>query len=86
MSILKIFFSSFMAGCLLSFAGGVALIVNSSPWFQDNAPGLIKMIAGMIFPIGLVMIVMTGADLCTGSFMVCKDRHGRPALVLLSLT
>lgn len=28
------------------------------------------MIAALVFPLSLVMIVLTGTDLCTGSFMV----------------
>jgi len=70
MRIDKIFFSSFMAGALLAFAAAVSLITNSAPWYQENAPGLIKMISAMVFPIGLVMIILTGADLVTGTFMV----------------
>lgn len=69
MRIDKIFFSSFMAGCLLSFACAALLSTNSSPWYQENAPGLIRMIGAIIFPFGLVTVVLTGADLCTGSFM-----------------
>jgi len=54
---------------------------------QENAAGLIKMLAAIVFPFGLVgraplivtfsqadhsyvTVVLTGADLCTGSFMV----------------
>lgn len=73
MRIDKIFFSAFMAGALLSFAAGVSLITNTSPWYQDNAPGLIKTIAALVFPLGLVAIVLTGADLVTGTFMVSSD-------------
>ena len=69
MRIDKIFFSSFMAGCLLAFACAASLSTQTSPWYQDNAPGLIRMIGAIIFPFGLVTIVLTGADLCTGSFM-----------------
>lgn len=68
MRIDKIFFSSTLAGMLLGFACAAALSTYSSPWYQDNAPGLIRMIGAIIFPFGLVMIVLTGADLCTGSF------------------
>lgn len=67
----KIFFSSFIAGCLLAFACAASLSTNSSPWYQENAPGLIRMLGAVIFPWGLVTIVITGADLCTGSFLVC---------------
>lgn len=66
----KVFFSAVSAGCLLSFACGTVLSTNSSPWFQENAPGLIRTICSLVFPYGLVMIILTGADLCTGSFMV----------------
>lgn len=70
MRIDKIFFSSFMAGCLLAFACAVLLSTNASPWYQENAAGLIRMLGALVFPFGLVTIVLTGADLCTGSFMV----------------
>ncbi|KAJ5247641.1 hypothetical protein N7468_002624 [Penicillium chermesinum] len=65
----KVFFSSVSAGCLLALACGTALSTNASPWFQSNAPGLIRTISALVFPYGLVMIILTGADLCTGSFM-----------------
>lgn len=71
MRIDKIVISSFMAGALLSFAGACYVTVQTSPWYQTNAPGLIKLLGALIFPFGLVVIVMTGADLATGSFMVC---------------
>ncbi|KAK5167450.1 uncharacterized protein LTR77_007149 [Saxophila tyrrhenica] len=69
MRIDKIFFSSFMAGCILALACATSLSTNTSPWYQENAPGLMRMIGAIIFPWGLVSIVVSGADLCTGSFM-----------------
>jgi formate/nitrite transporter FocA (FNT family) len=66
----KVFFSSVSAGCLLAFACGTVLSTNTTPWFQDNAPGLIRTVSALVFPYGLCMIILTGADLCTGSFMV----------------
>ncbi|EXJ62459.1 hypothetical protein A1O7_02896 [Cladophialophora yegresii CBS 114405] len=65
----KVFFSSVSAGCLLSFACATALSTNAAPWYQENAPGLIRTLSALVFPYGLCMIVLTGADLCTGSFM-----------------
>lgn len=65
----KIIISSFMAGALLSFAGACYTVINTSSWYTENAPGLIRMYGALIFPFGLVVIVMTGADLATGSFM-----------------
>ncbi|PYI09550.1 Formate/nitrite transporter [Aspergillus sclerotiicarbonarius CBS 121057] len=65
----KVFFSAVSAGCLLGLACGTALSTNTSTWFQENAPGLIRTISALVFPYGLCMIILTGADLCTGSFM-----------------
>ncbi|KAK4496493.1 hypothetical protein PRZ48_012473 [Zasmidium cellare] len=70
MRIDKMFISSVVAGMLLAFACAVSLSTQTSPWYQDHAPGLIRMIGAVIFPFGLVMIVVTGVDLCTGSFMI----------------
>ncbi|KAH2736312.1 hypothetical protein KXW77_001086 [Aspergillus fumigatus] len=69
----KVFFSAFSAGCLLAFACGTALATNTTAWFQENAPGLIRTISALVFPYGLCLIVLTGADLCTGSFMLAQD-------------
>ncbi|KAJ5646366.1 Formate/nitrite transporter [Penicillium lividum] len=65
----KVFMSAVSAGCLLSFACGTALSTNSSTWFAENAAGLLRTIAALVFPYGLVMIILSGADLCTGTFM-----------------
>ncbi|KAJ5129074.1 hypothetical protein N7448_002785 [Penicillium atrosanguineum] len=65
----KVFLSSTSAGCLLAFACGTSLSTDASPWYQDNAPGLIRTISALVFPYGLCMIILTGADLCTGTFM-----------------
>jgi len=65
----KVLFSAVSAGCLLAFACGTTLSTTAAPWFQDNAPGLIRTIGALVFPYGLCMILLTSADLCTGSFM-----------------
>jgi formate/nitrite transporter FocA (FNT family) len=48
MRIDKIFMSSVMGGMLLSFACAVLLSTNTAPWFQDNAPGLIRTIGALV--------------------------------------
>lgn len=35
----KIIVSAFMAGALLSFAGACNVVIQTSPWYQTNAPG-----------------------------------------------
>jgi Formate/nitrite transporter len=54
MRIDKMFINSFMGGALVSFGCALALSTNSSPWFQTNAPGLIRTISAMVFPVGLI--------------------------------
>lgn len=66
----KVFVSSFLAGCLLALACACTLTVSVAPWYQENAPGVIALLGALIFPWGLVAILSTGTDLCTGSFMV----------------
>lgn len=70
----KIFTSAVMAGMLLAFACATLLSTSASPWYQSEAPGLIRTIAALVFPYGLCMIVLTGSDLCTGSFLVRSYR------------
>ncbi|PKY01995.1 Formate/nitrite transporter [Aspergillus campestris IBT 28561] len=65
----KIFLSAVSGGGLLAFACGSLLSTATAPWFQDNAPGLIRTISSMVFPYGLCMIILTGVDLCTSSFL-----------------
>ncbi|KAI4849016.1 formate/nitrate family transporter [Aureobasidium sp. EXF-8846] len=85
MRIDKTIISSFMAGCLLSFGGACYAIINTSPWLNENAPGIPRMFGALIFPFGLVVIVMTGADLCTGSFMytTLACLHRRTSVLLM---
>ena len=51
----------------------VALSTETAPWYQENAPGLIRTIGSCFFPVGLIMIVLSGADLFTSNVMV---KHG----------
>ena len=48
----------------------VALSTETAPWYQENAPGLIRTIGSVFFPVGLIMIVLSGADLFTSNVMV----------------
>src|ERR1700760_4162654 len=56
---------------LLGFGCALNISTNSSPWFHEHAPGLIKTIAACFFPVGLIMCFLTGADLFTSYCMVC---------------
>ncbi|KAF4970544.1 hypothetical protein FSARC_2453 [Fusarium sarcochroum] len=65
----KIFLSAVSAGCLLGFGCGVSLCAMTAPWYAENAPGLVKLFGAGVFPLGLVLVVLTGADLFTATTM-----------------
>ena len=48
----------------------VMLATEAAPWYQENAPGLIRTISAIFFPVGLIMIVLSGSDLFTSNVMV----------------
>lgn len=70
MRIDKLIMNSIMGGLLLGFGCALNLSTLSSPWFQTNAPGLIRTIGACFFPVGLIMVFLTGADLFTSYCMV----------------
>ncbi|KAK4575308.1 hypothetical protein LTR86_001161 [Recurvomyces mirabilis] len=65
----KLWWNSVLAGPLLGFGCAITLSTNAAPWYQENAPGLIRTIAACFFPVGLVLVVLTGADLYTSNVM-----------------
>ncbi|EXA30178.1 hypothetical protein FOVG_18441 [Fusarium oxysporum f. sp. pisi HDV247] len=65
----KVFLSAVSAGCLLGFGCGVSLCAMTAPWYTENAPGLVKLFGAGVFPLGLVLVVLTGADLFTATTM-----------------
>jgi len=67
----KTFFKAVLAGVMLSFGGLLDTIVSGgSAGLTSTDPGLVKVLGGFVFPVGLVMIVLQGFDLLTGSFMI----------------
>ncbi|KAH7064777.1 Formate/nitrite transporter-domain-containing protein, partial [Macrophomina phaseolina] len=59
---------------------------NTSPWYQVNAPCLIKTIGALMFPIGLVMTVLSGADLFTSFFLVAAFLPRRVSLIDIAVS
>lgn len=55
---------------VLSTGGMLVQIMSANPWFATNAPGLLKIMQGAVFPVGLCMIVLLQADLVTGEMAV----------------
>ncbi|KAJ4168739.1 hypothetical protein NW754_010667 [Fusarium falciforme] len=65
----KVFLSAIFGGCILSFGCAVSLTAVTAPWYQENAPGLMKLAGAIVFPIGLVTIFLAGAELFTSTNM-----------------
>jgi len=62
--------SGLLGGCFLGFAGMLmTLVAGGSPMLAAANPGLWQLAYGAVFPIGLSMIILTGADLFTGNTM-----------------
>lgn len=64
-----VFGKAVVAGLLLSFGGLLSQIIGASPSLSENNAGLLKTLSGFVFPVGLVMIVLVGADLLTSNMM-----------------
>ncbi|KAF8919784.1 Formate/nitrite transporter [Mucidula mucida] len=67
----NIFFKAVLAGVMLSFGGLLSEIVSGgSPGLTQSNPGLVKILGGLVFPVGLAMIVLQGHELLTSNMMV----------------
>lgn len=66
----KVLLSGISGGCILAFGCAVSLTALTAPWYQENATGLIKLIGAIVFPLGLVTVILTGADLFTSTNLV----------------
>ncbi|KAK0750577.1 Formate/nitrite transporter [Schizothecium vesticola] len=67
----NLFLSAVSAGCLLAFGGAASLVLTTDPWRAENAPGVSRMLGAAVFPVGVILIALTGADLFTAGNM-CK--------------
>ncbi len=64
----RLFISSCAAGAFIALGGALSFILGQGfPEASQNAPGLSKLISGAVFPIGLMLVVILGADLFTGN-------------------
>jgi len=64
----KILVLSFMAGAYIAFGGLLSvLIAGGMPGVAAENPGIVKFVFGAAFPVGLMMVVMAGAELFTGN-------------------
>jgi formate/nitrite transporter FocA (FNT family) len=74
----KTFFKAVLAGVMLSFGGLFDIIISGgSAGISASNPGLVKVLGGFVFPVGLVMIVLQGFDLLTSNLMVSRSMSSR---------
>lgn len=67
-SINKTLILAFLAGAYIAFGGLLALIIGGgSPGIGANNPGITKFLFGAAFPLGLILVVVVGAELFTGN-------------------
>jgi len=59
---------AFLAGAYIAFGGLLAIIVGGgSPGLAASNPGITKFLYGAMFPVGLILVVLVGAELFTGN-------------------
>lgn len=64
----KLLVSAFLAGVYISMGGLFSLIIGFGfPEISAHAPGLQRLLSGLVFPLGLMLVVFTGAELFTGN-------------------
>lgn len=71
---------AFLGGTFIAFGGLLTVIVaGGMPSVMVENPGLVKFVAGALFPVGLIMVSVAGADLftsdCAGMVLPCLQKQ-----------
>lgn len=67
-SVINTLFLSFLAGGYIAMGGLLAVVIGGGvPEIAASNPGLQKLLFGAVFPLGLVLCAVAGADLFTGN-------------------
>lgn len=67
----RLLLQAFFAGAYIAFGGFLAIKIGGGiPGIKSVNPGLAALIFGGVFPVGLVLVIMTGAELFTGNTFV----------------
>lgn len=68
LSLPKFIVIAILGGAFIAFGGMLSVVVaGGMPGIGTDNPGLVKFVAGALFPIGLIMVSITGADLFTSN-------------------
>lgn len=64
----KLFIQSILAGAFIAFGGILSIIVGYGfPEISAANPSMQRLLSGLMFPIGLILVVVLGAELFTGN-------------------
>merc|ERR1712187_498687 len=71
-SYVKVFFQSFYAGCYIGFGAQLAMCIsgNLAGWTSVN-PGFESFVFAALFPVNLLLILLSGGILFTGTAASC---------------
>jgi len=82
----SVFIKAFMAGAMLSFGGLLSEVLQGGAGgLTASNPGIVKVLGGFVFPVGLVMIVLQGQELLTSNMMVFPMALAKRAIPWWSL-
>lgn len=78
---------AFLGGTFIALGGLLTIIVAGGiPEVYASNPGLVKLISGVLFPVGLIMVSVAGADLftsdCAAMVMPCAERQTKWKMLL----
>lgn len=65
----KVIVLSFLAGAYIAFGGLLAEVVTGGMAKAGYPAGLVKLVFGAVFPVGLMLVVIAGSELFTGNCM-----------------
>ncbi|MCC5928063.1 MAG: formate/nitrite transporter family protein [Cyclobacteriaceae bacterium] len=87
MSLQRFVVYAFLGGAFIAFGGMLSVMVAGGlPGLAAQNPGIVKFIAGAMFPLGLVLVVIAGAGLFTSDCAVLPFAVWKKSLRLLSAT
>ncbi|WP_305768929.1 formate/nitrite transporter family protein [Candidatus Epulonipiscium viviparus] len=79
---LEIFVMGILAGMYIAMGG----LASSTAAHGIADPGLAKFVAGIVFPVGLMFVVINGADLFTGNCLVIMSVYEKKTTVMDLIT
>lgn len=67
LSVRKLLILAFLAGVYISMGGLFSIVIGYGFPSMADAPGLQRVLSGLVFPLGLMLVVFAGAELFTGN-------------------